>query len=149
MKQIFWILGLLVFFFSGFFGRTIFAQDYHVYDNVDKRTKPVLDWNDFTIVFPKGKATISNNYNRQLRQLTNFLVENPNRIVELVSHASGEGKAKKELLLSEKRSLAVESYLLIHGVSTMQIQRFFYGSERPPHQNEPRLNRITHVRLLP
>lgn len=125
----------------------ILLADPTVYENPTKKTKVIDSLEPFTIYYTKGSVTLTKTDLSRLQKFADYLVSDPTKEVRIESHSFLEGNENKELLLSEKRSLEVERFFLIHGVQESQIRRFFYGGSRPDKSAEQLLNRNTKVSL--
>ncbi|MCW7466956.1 OmpA family protein [Leptospira levettii] len=87
----------------------------------------------------------------RLQSVADFLYRNRNFEILISAHAV-EGKTNKEnVLISEKRSLEVERFLLIHSVEPNQIRRLFYGNSKSPNltKEHEALNRRVEILLQP
>lgn len=125
----------------------ILIADQTVYDNPTKKAKLSNPLEAFTIYYAKGVASISKTDQARLQKFAEYLVSNPTKEIRIESHAFLEGNTDQELLLSEKRSVAVERFFQVHGVLESQIRRFFYGGSRSESTTEPQLNRQTKISL--
>jgi len=133
--------------FLGFCTCTYFLVT-EVQSEVTKKIPKTNTWEEITIAYSAGEKSIPSPEQTRLQLLALELEKNRNLQVKIESHAYAEGDARKELLLSEQRSLEVARFLEIHGVRPGQIRRFFYGSARPTEAQDLRLQRVTKILLL-
>lgn len=60
-----------------------------------------------------------------------FLAGNPSSAIRLEGHADEQGTREYNIALGERRAKAIESFLLVNGVTAGQIETISYGEERP------------------
>jgi len=84
-----------------------------------------------TIHFPKKSSLISKPEQIKLQKFTELLLSDSNKEIWIYAHSWDGGSENQELVLSEKRSLEISRFLLIHGVKENQIRRLFYGNTKP------------------
>lgn len=66
-----------------------------------------------------------------LRAHATYLKNNSGAKVRLEGHADERGTREYNVALSERRSKAVEKFLMVQGVSASQIEVVSYGEEKP------------------
>lgn len=68
------------------------------------------------INYTKGSYSIKEDSKKTLDKVAQILTKNPNIRLEVISHTDAQGDDQSNMELSEKRSLAVVSYLILIGV---------------------------------
>jgi outer membrane protein OmpA-like peptidoglycan-associated protein len=77
--------------------------------------------------FDSNKATLQKGAEGEIERIFQFLVENSTYIVEIQGHTDSSGKAKLNLILSQKRADRVREALIQKGVSPDRIKAKGYG----------------------
>ncbi|XDD45617.1 OmpA family protein [Leptospira sp. WS39.C2] len=114
----------------------LYAQEGVIFENPYQKTENQTDVTSFTIYFTKKSNLIPKQDQIRLQSVADFLYRNKNYEIQINAHAV-EGKTNKEnVLISEKRSLEVERFLLIHSVEPNQIRRLFFGNSKSPNQTK-------------
>ncbi|MCW7474946.1 OmpA family protein [Leptospira levettii] len=129
----------------------LLAEEGVIFENPYKKTEKQTDVTQFTIYFTKKSHLIPKQDQVRLQSVADFLYRNRNFEILISAHAV-EGKTNKEnVLISEKRSLEVERFLLIHSVEPNQIRRLFYGNSKSPNltKEHEALNRRVEILLQP
>jgi len=83
------------------------------------------------IQFEAAKTVIKPSSFIILNQIAQVLNENPTYLVEVRGHTDNVGKPASNLILSEKRALAVKEYLIAKGVATQRMTSSGYGDTLP------------------
>jgi outer membrane protein OmpA-like peptidoglycan-associated protein len=106
------------------------------------------------IHFAGDKADILSSSVKDLEDLRNFLVSNPNISVEIMGHVNGVGnKHKKHKKLSTARAKAVYNYLIAYGIEKERLSYKGYGGEmmiypEPMNEYQSQMNRRVDVRVV-
>lgn len=127
------------------------AEEGVIFENPYQKVEKQTDVTTFTIYFGKKSTLIPKADLTRLQTVADFLNQNRNYEVIIDAHAV-EGKTNKEnLIISEKRSLEVERFFLIHFVEPNQIRRLFYGNSKSPNltKEHEALNRRVEIKLQP
>ncbi|TGL10171.1 OmpA family protein [Leptospira meyeri] len=133
------------------FTTDLIAQEGYVFENPYKKTEQTSDEKSFTIYFSNRSSKIPKSDLVRLQPVADFLNQNRNYCVYIHAHAN-EGKTTSEdIAISEKRSLEVERFFLIHFVEQNQIRRLFYGNAKSPNKTKGHqaLNRRVEIKLQP
>ncbi|MGV3665793.1 MAG: OmpA family protein [Leptospira bouyouniensis] len=131
--------------------QSLMAEEGVVFENPYQKTEKQTDVTFFKIYFAKKSNQIPKADLIKLQSVADFLNQNRNYEIRIEGHAV-EGKTNKEnILLSEKRSLEVERFLLIHFVEPNQIRRLFYGNSKTPNltKEHEALNRRVEINVQP
>lgn len=131
------------------FTETLVAQEGYVFENPYKKTETANNDKNFSFYFAKLSSKISKSDLVRLQTTADFLNQNRNYEVYIHAHAN-EGKTDKEdLAISEKRSLEVERFFLIHFVEPNQIRRLFYGNSKLQNKTKEHqaLNRRVEIKI--
>ncbi|MBM9545599.1 OmpA family protein [Leptospira sp. 201903074] len=131
------------------FQERLVAQEGYVFENPYKKTEIANDDKNFSVYFTKLSFKISKSDLARLQTAADFLNQNRNYEVYIHAHAN-EGKTSKEdLVISEKRSLEVERFFLIHFVEENQIRRLFYGNSKLANKTKEHqtLNRRVEIKI--
>ncbi|MBL7918326.1 MAG: OmpA family protein, partial [Bacteroidia bacterium] len=88
----------------------------------------------------------------ELELLAALLKENPNLIIRLEGHTDFDGPKRKNKILSKKRVIRVQTFLVSKGINKTRIKLKWYGEKKPitkkgsPEQRV--INRRVEVRIL-
>ncbi|EOQ87305.1 OmpA family protein [Leptospira yanagawae serovar Saopaulo str. Sao Paulo = ATCC 700523] len=132
------------------FGRVeLNAQEGYIFENPYQKTEKQTDVTSFTIYFNQKSSQIPKSDEVRLQSVADFLNQNRNYEIYIEAHAVDGKNYKEDILISEKRSLEVERFLLIHFVEEGQIRRLFYGNSKSPNRTKAHaaLNRRVEIRL--
>jgi outer membrane protein OmpA-like peptidoglycan-associated protein len=97
--------------------------------------------------FETGKDVIRLKSYPSLNALAKLLVEHPTFILRLSGHTDNVGKPKANLLLSQKRTEAVQAYLLKHNVPNGQVVAEWFGQAKPKASNKTAAGRARNRRV--
>ncbi len=104
------------------------------------------------VFFDTDKDFIRNEYFRDLNDLAEFLIAQPDITVQMNGHADERSSAEYNVDLSKRRVESVLFYLINKGVSRRQIRAEYYGETEPAdsRSTEPawQLNRRVELRLI-
>lgn len=133
------------------FASGLIAQEGVVFENPYKKTENPSDQKSFTVYFSKHSSKISKADLVRLQSTADFLNQNRNYEIYIQAHANEGKNAKEDVIISEKRSLEVERFLLIHFVEPNQIRRLFYGNSKSPNKTKEHqaLNRRVEIQIQP
>ena len=81
--------------------------------------------------FNYDSSDLSNEDYQTLQAHAQFLIANANSKVALTGHTDERGTREYNMALGERRAKAVESYLIINGVKSTQLEAVSYGKEMP------------------
>ncbi|TGM60549.1 OmpA family protein [Leptospira vanthielii] len=131
------------------FTQGLVAQEGVVFENPYKKTENASDDKSFTLYFSKQSSKISKSDLVQLQTAADFLNQNRNYEVYIQAHANEGKTATEDMTMSEKRSLEVERFFLIHFVEPNQIRRLFYGNSKLLNKTKEHqaLNRRVEIRI--
>jgi outer membrane protein OmpA-like peptidoglycan-associated protein len=105
------------------------------------------------IHFAGDRADILSSSLKDLEDLKNFLINNPNISVEVMGHVNGVGnKTKKHKKLSTARAKAVYNYLIAYGIEKERLTYKGYGGDmmiypEPMNEYQSQMNRRVEVRV--
>lgn len=99
------------------------------------------------IQFDTGKDRIKPTSYIILNQIVKVLIENPSYKVEVQGHTDNIGNPDANLKLSEKRALAVRSYLIEKGINADRITAKGYGDTVPVASNKTAAGRAKNRRV--
>jgi outer membrane protein OmpA-like peptidoglycan-associated protein len=86
-----------------------------------------FDSNSFTLK-PESKV--------ELTLLVEFMLANPTVGIELSGHTDNTGDQKKNIVLSEQRSKAVKTFMMLGGIAEKRLSCKGYGDTRPLEAND-------------
>ncbi len=87
------------------------------------------------VEFDTDKSFIKNYFHRDLDDVVEFMLENPNATAYLTGHTDDEGNSEYNFKLGERRSAAVMEYLTQRGVSFRQLSTISFGETKPVRAN--------------
>jgi len=90
---------------------------------------------DTIVYFDTNKHRLSKKQYKRLKDITLFASIDKSMQIQLKGHADGRGRRKFNVTLSDKRTRAVEKYLISQGVPAEQITRQALGESRPADSN--------------
>ena len=111
--------------------------------------------NDYakTILFDTGKASIKDQSEAVLVNITAILKEYPNSRFHIDGYTDSVGAAKSNQILSERRANTVRDFLIANGIGADRLNARGYGEENPIDNNKTRAgrrnNRRVEVVLIP
>ncbi|MCT8335117.1 OmpA family protein [Leptospira sp. 85282-16] len=131
------------------FTQGLVGQEGVVFENPYKKTEPAFDDKSLTLYFSKKSSKIEKADLIRLQSFADFLNKNRNYEVYIQAHANEGKNAKEDVLVSEKRSLEVERFFLIHFVEPNQIRRLFYGNSKLSNKTKEHqtLNRRVDIKI--
>lgn len=83
------------------------------------------------VFFDLGKSTLRPESFVELNKLFDFLVNNPNLVIEIGGHTDTRGDDKENLKLSNDRAKAVYDYVISKGIVAKRISFKGYGETKP------------------
>ncbi|BDA77925.1 hypothetical protein LPTSP3_g08550 [Leptospira kobayashii] len=110
---------------------SLFADEGLLFEEPFKKIQREESEEKLTIHFPKKSFLIVKPEQLKLQKFTELLLVDQNKEIWIYAHSWDGGNENQELILSEKRSLEISRFLLIHGVKENQIRRLFYGNTKP------------------
>lgn len=82
-----------------------------------------------------------------LDEIAKTLNNNPNIEIEIRGYTDNIGESNANLLLSERRAIAVKKYLVDHGISPTRLQAVGYGASDPIASNATKEGRAANRRI--
>ena len=99
------------------------------------------------IQFEAGKTVIKASSFVILNQIAKVLIDNPTYLIEVRGNTDNVGKPASNLILSEKRALAVKEYLIGKGVATERMTSNGFGDKLPVAPNTSAANKAKNRRV--
>ena len=125
-----------------------YSVDYNMYIKIYKQYSQIID---LDVNFATNSSIIPTESKLVLDQLYDRLEKNSETKIELASHTDSDGDDKSNMLLSQKRSESVKTYLVNKGINIERIEAQGYGEKQPKASNETKIgkatNRRTEVRI--
>lgn len=87
--------------------------------------------NDRIVYFGFDSAELDEASIEILKQHGRYLADNPGESVRLEGHTDERGSREYNIGLGERRAVAVQSMLLVHGANASQLLTVSFGEERP------------------
>ncbi len=103
---------------------------------VKKETKKIFEQALTGIQFESGKDVIKKTSYYILNQVVKVMQENPTYNLEINGYTDSQGKAERNLVLSQKRANAVQKYLSDKGIATTRMTAKGYGVANPVADNK-------------
>ncbi len=114
--------------------------DQHQHQNISSVSQSDLDpfsddqnnpLSDKIIYFDYNSDQIASEYQTIIQYHGQYLLDNPQAMIELEGHTDERGSREFNIGLGERRAQSVYQSLLLQGVSPNQIQMISYGEEMP------------------
>jgi len=83
------------------------------------------------VLFPVDQSTLTPEATALLDQQSDWLAQNVEYSALIEGHADEQGTTAYNLALGERRSSAVQNYLVSRGVAPSRLKTISYGKERP------------------
>ncbi len=99
------------------------------------------------IFFDTDRAELLPRSYSELNKLSDIMKNNPSLVIEIRGHTDSVGDQKYNLALSERRAMAVSSYLNAQGVSNLRARFKGFGSILPIASNEDEYGRQLNRRV--
>jgi len=99
------------------------------------------------VLFATGKADLSENANKSVATLAEFLKKNTNRNVLIEGHTDSVGKDDYNLALSQKRADSVKDKLVADGIEAGRITPVGYGMKFPVASNDTKAGKAQNRRV--
>ncbi|WP_276368508.1 OmpA family protein [Chryseolinea sp. H1M3-3] len=104
------------------------------------------------VIFPVGRARISEESFAELDVVVDMMKENKTMIIQLEGHTDYQGNARDNLKLSKERVESVRHYITSKGIAKSRVKTKAFGGTMPlSRDNTPeahRLNRRVELRIL-
>lgn len=85
-----------------------------------------------SLVFENGKSNILPEMHKDLKDVINFLIDNPDFDLSIAGHTDLKGDQKANLKLSQDRADAIKEYIITEGfIASERISAIGYGSTKP------------------
>jgi outer membrane protein OmpA-like peptidoglycan-associated protein len=97
--------------------------------------------------FERGKTELDGHGRSVLEQLVATAGSCPDVGLRVVGHADARGRAKRNLVLSQRRARAVVTYLIDKGIDAGRLEAVGYGEARPVAPNDTAQNRAKNRRI--
>lgn len=115
-------------------------------------TKPDFDSKDGAILnvhFATARVQLNEAYDRDLKELAQYMEEHPDAKVEIQGHTDNTGSTAMNQNLSEQRAEEVKDYLSDElDVDDSRIETVGYGEERPISDNSTAEGRLQNRRVI-
>lgn len=99
------------------------------------------------VLFNTGKATLLPGAEEELKELANYIQQNPSKQFEIGGHTDNLGDDATNQILSEKRAKTVYDYLLQLDVNKKQLSYKGYGETTPKASNDEAIGRQQNRRV--
>ncbi|MES1217127.1 MAG: OmpA family protein, partial [Bacteroidota bacterium] len=99
------------------------------------------------IYFATGKATLLSKSAPALNDVVKILNSSPDVHLQVEGYTDNTGKPETNVILSEKRALAVKTYLTGKGIAENRITYKGYGQENPVADNKSAAGRAKNRRV--
>ncbi len=106
-----------------------------------------MDYAARKIYFATGKAALLSTSFPSLNEVAKILKDNPDVHLQIEGYTDNTGKAETNLILSDKRALAVKNYLVGKGVNESRVTYKGYGPENPVADNKTAAGRAKNRRV--
>tara|TARA_B100000780_G_scaffold81055_1_gene55277 strand:- start:7250 stop:7960 length:711 start_codon:yes stop_codon:yes gene_type:complete len=120
-----------------------YSVEYSIFLKVYKNYSQVID---LDVNFATNSSIIPNESKLNIDQLYNRLMNNSEINIELASHTDNVGDNYSNMLLSQRRSESVKTYLVVKGIKIERITAQGYGEKQPKAPNNTRIGRATNRR---
>jgi outer membrane protein OmpA-like peptidoglycan-associated protein len=97
--------------------------------------------------FERGRSKLDRQSRAALDRLAATAGGCPQVRLKVIGHTDARGKAKRNLVLSQRRARAVVSYLIDKGIDAKRLEAVGYGEERPVAPNDTAPNRAKNRRI--
>ena len=98
-------------------------------------TYTVDDIGDVTLLFGANKYAIGPRAKKMLEQIAVYAKYDKSVQVEIEGYTDNEGTRRYNQKLADRRTRAVEAYLVSYGVDQAQIKRIAFGEKKPMASN--------------
>ena len=103
---------------------------------------------ELRVQFPTNSSIIDATYDNEIRQVADFMEENPETSVEIAGHSDSIGEAEYNRLLSQRRAEAVSNRLTsVLGVDPGRVSAVGYGEAEPIASNDTPAGRTQNRRV--
>ncbi len=104
------------------------------------------------VQFDVNSAILRSSSFKSLDQLVKVLKNKPDLHIEIAGHTDDDGEEEANLILSQNRAEAVQSYLIQKGIDKKRLTAKGYGETQPITENDlpenKQKNRRTEVRII-
>jgi outer membrane protein OmpA-like peptidoglycan-associated protein len=97
--------------------------------------------------FARGESHLDGHSRGVLERFAALAGRCPSVGLRVVGHADARGKARRNLLLSQRRARAVVGYLVDKGIDAGRLEAVGYGEARPVVPNDTARNRARNRRI--
>jgi outer membrane protein OmpA-like peptidoglycan-associated protein len=125
-----------------------YSLEFFMFLKVYKRYSQILE---LDVNFATNSSIIPNSSKSTIDDLYQRLMNDSEINIELASHTDNVGDDYSNMLLSQRRSESVKTYLVNKGINVKRIEAQGYGEKQPKAPNDTRIgravNRRTEVRI--
>lgn len=114
---------------------------------IKKETTEKLNYIARSILFNPSSDQLTDGSFTALDTLATLLLDHPELHLTIEGYTDNSGQPKKNLVLSQKRALAVEKYLISKGVPATRLKSAGYGQEHPLADNQTEEGRAANRRV--
>ena len=99
------------------------------------------------VYFNSDGSIVINKYTLELNEIAAFMNEHPNATISVAGHADNRESIDYNLRLSEKRADYVINYLKKKGMTSLKIEKSFFGKSKPLADNSTKEGRALNRRV--
>jgi len=119
----------------------------HGCPEIKKETKEKINYIAHNILFNSSSDQLIDSSYLALDELAKLMNDNPEAHLTIEGYTDNSGKAEKNLLLSQKRALAVKNYLIKKGIIESRLTAAGLGQEHPIADNSTPAGRAINRRV--
>lgn len=97
--------------------------------------------------FASNSSTLPVSAEKDIKELTEFMNENPAAVITIIGHTDSTGKKAKNQVLSENRAKALSSRLIQNGITSERIKASGKGVNEPIASNKTPKGRAENRRI--
>jgi outer membrane protein OmpA-like peptidoglycan-associated protein len=101
-----------------------------------QQVKPIILGNKVTLFFDQGDYRLRPESESYLKELTQILKQKSTALLRIVGFTDDVGIAKKNVVLSEFRSIVIRNYLIQHGIEEERLINMGVGSRQSVAPND-------------
>lgn len=118
-----------------------------VVQEIKKETTDKINYIAKNILFAMASDQLRDSSYRALDELSGLLLAHPEWQLTIEGHTDNQGRPENNRLLSEKRAIAVKTYLVGKGLAESRLTAIGLGQERPIADNRTAKGRATNRRV--
>ena len=119
----------------------------HGCPEIKKETTEKINYIARSVLFKSASDQLTDSSYLALDELAKILLAHPEGHLTIEGHTDNQGKPEKNLLLSQKRALAVKDYLVKKGIAETQLTAIGWGQEHPIADNNTPAGRAANRRV--